>query len=151
MSTRTIEQQLVSYLTDAHAIERQALSQLHVAKDIAGVESLANALKDHELETEGHERLVCGRLEAHGASASAVKDVAMAAGGVGFALFAHLQPDTPGKLAAHAYSYENLELAAYELLRRVAERAGDSQTAAVAQEIRDEEGRDGAPHSRMLR
>ena len=31
-------------------------------------------------------------------------------------LFARLNPDTPGKLAAHGYSYEHMELAAYELL-----------------------------------
>src|SRR5439155_2983129 len=40
-------------------------------------------------------------------------------------LFARLQPDTPGKLVAHAYSYEALEVAAYDLLGRVAELAAD--------------------------
>jgi ferritin-like metal-binding protein YciE len=49
------------------------------------------------------------------------------------------QPDTPGKLVAHAYSYEHTELATYELLRRVAERAGDAEMAKVAGEIRAEE------------
>lgn len=34
-------------------------------------------------------------------------------------------PDTPGKLAMHTYSYEHMELAAYELLRRIVERAGN--------------------------
>jgi ferritin-like metal-binding protein YciE len=63
----------------------------------------------------------------------------MAAGGKGFVLFARAQPDTPGKLAAHAISYENLEVAAYELLARVAERAGDTETAEVARRIRTQE------------
>ena len=54
----------------------------------------------------------------------------MAAGGKGFILFARSQPDTPGKLAAHAYSYEALELAGYQLLRRVAERSRSDQVAA---------------------
>ena len=35
----------------------------------------------------------------------------MGVGGKGFLLFAHLQPDTPGKLFAHALSYEGLEFA----------------------------------------
>ncbi len=54
-------------------------------------------------------------------------------------LFARSQPDTPGKLTAHAYSYEHLELAAYEELRRVARSAGNEQTAALAERIVDEE------------
>ena len=63
----------------------------------------------------------------------------MKAGGAGFALFAKSQPDSPGKLVAHALSYEHLELASYELLIRVAERAGDGQTADMARRNRDEE------------
>jgi ferritin-like metal-binding protein YciE len=54
-------------------------------------------------------------------------------------LFARVQPDTPGKLFAHALSYEALELASYELLGRVAERAGDPPVTAAADRIRGEE------------
>ena len=54
-------------------------------------------------------------------------------------LFARTQPDTPGKLAAHAYAYEHMEMAAYELLALVAERAGDRETAEVARSIREQE------------
>jgi ferritin-like metal-binding protein YciE len=56
-------------------------------------------------------------------------------------MFAGAQPDTPGKLVAHAFSYEHLELAAYELLRRVAERASAADTARTATEIGEEERR----------
>src|SRR5205085_10003684 len=73
------------------------------------------------------------------AKPSKLKDVVMAVGGKGFVLFARSQPDTDGKLATHALSYEHLELASYELLMRVAERAGDTQTVDVARTIRDEE------------
>src|SRR5204863_9626618 len=74
-----------------------------------------------------------------GEKSSKVKDLLMRVGGAGFLLFARAQPDTPGKLVAHAYSYEHMELAAYELLARVAERAGDTQTVAAARRIRGEE------------
>jgi ferritin-like metal-binding protein YciE len=141
MSSTTIEEQLVKYLTDAHSIEEQALPQMRMAPDMAGDESLAQAFRDHLTETERQEQLVRERLEAHGASPSKVKDAVMKAGGVGFALFAKSQPDTPGKLVAHAVSYEHLELASYELLVRAAERAGDEETAQVARRIRDEEQR----------
>jgi ferritin-like metal-binding protein YciE len=143
MPERTIDEQLVKYLTDAHSIEEQALQQLRAAPAAAGEGTLAELLREHLAETERHELLVRERLAAHGAEPSAVKGAVMRAGGSAFVLFARSQPDTPGKLAAHAYSYEHLELAAYELLLRVADRAGDHLTAATARRIRDEERRMG--------
>jgi len=143
MTKNGIEEQLVKYLADAHSIEEQALQQLRSAPDVAGDSDLAHVLHEHLEETEGHERAVRKRLEAHGGKPSSLKDLLMRVGGVGFLLFARAQPDTPGKLLAHAYSYEHLELASYELLARVAERAGDGETASVALRIRDEEQRMG--------
>jgi ferritin-like metal-binding protein YciE len=139
MAADTLEEQVVKYLTDAHSIEEQALAQMRAAPDLAADPALADAFRAHEKETERHEQLVRGRLEAHGASPSRLKDAVMAVGGKGFVLFARSQPDTDGKLATHALSYEHLELASYELLARVADRAGDSETADVARSIRDEE------------
>ena len=141
MAKKTLDDQLNKYLTDAHSIEEQALPQLRAAPEIAGDPGLASIFRDHLTETEAQERLVRERLEARGASPSKVKDAVMKAGGLGFVLFAQSQPDTPGKLTAHAYSYEHLELAGYELLMRVAERAGDRETTAAARRIRDEEQR----------
>src|SRR5437764_14782356 len=125
---RDIDEQLTKYLTDAHSIEEQALAQLERAPDIAGEPGLAGALREHCRETETHERLVRERLDARDASPNKLKDVAARAGGVGFVLFAKFQPDTPGKLASHAFSYEHLELACYDLVTRVAERAGEPET-----------------------
>lgn len=63
----------------------------------------------------------------------------MRLGALNWGMFFQAQPDTPGKLAAFAYAFEGLEIAGYELLTRVAERAGDEETAAIARRIRDEE------------
>jgi ferritin-like metal-binding protein YciE len=139
MSDSTVSGQVRAYLSDAHSIEEQALAQLRSAPDHAGDESLAQALRAHLAETEGHERLVRERLDQLGDTPSRIKDLLMAAGGKGFVLFARSQPDTPGKLAAHAYSYEHLELASYELLRRVADMAGDDVTVVLAARIAGEE------------
>ncbi len=134
-----LQEQLTKYLTDAHSIEEQALAQLRKAPDLAGDPELAAAFREHLTETEGHERLVRNLLEARDAAPSRVKDAVMALGGKGFLFFARLQPDTPGKLLAHALSYEALELASYELLARVADRAGEDEVVGTAQRIGDEE------------
>jgi Domain of unknown function (DUF892) len=49
--------------------------------------------------------------------------------------FFQAHPDTPGKRAAFAFAFEHLEIAGYQLLWRVARRAGDQDTIAIAQRI----------------
>ena len=139
MNDRTIQEQIVKYLTDIHSIEEQALVQLKIAPKIAGDATLEAAFEKHIDETEDQKRRVEERLEALGGSPSKVKDIAGAASGPAFALFAKFQPDTPGKLSAHAFSYEHMELAAYELLSRLAARAKDDQTATLAKDIEGQE------------
>jgi ferritin-like metal-binding protein YciE len=134
-----IHEQLTKYLTDAHSIEEQALAQLRSAPDLVGDAELSTAFREHLTETEGHERTIRALLEERHASPSTLKDTAMSLGGKGFLLFARLQPDTTGKLVAHSLSYEGLELASYELLASVAERAGEDDVAEAARSIRDEE------------
>jgi UDP-glucose 4-epimerase len=138
---RDRDEQLVKYLADVHSIELQALAQLRAAPKIAGDERLCEAFEQHLVETEDQERRVRERLQALGGEPSKLKDAAGAAGGWGMAAFAAAQPDTPGKLVMHAYSYEHMELAAYELLKRLAERGGDQETARMAAAIAGEEGR----------
>ena len=136
---RELDDQLTKYLTDAHSIEVQALAQLRSAPEIAGTPGLAEAFRTHLAETEEHERIVRELLDARDAKPSKVKDTVMGIGGKGFLLFAKLQPDTPGKLLAHALSYEALEVASYELLSRVAARAKDERVVEAAAEIRNDE------------
>src|ERR671932_2088082 len=131
----TFDEQLTKYLTDAHSIEEQAIAQLKLAPRMAGGPDLSSMYAEHERESEDHERLVREQLDRLGAKPSTVKDVAGRVGGWGMVLFARVNPDTPGKLGAHAYSYEHMELAAYELLRRIADRAGDTAVSAMASQI----------------
>jgi ferritin-like metal-binding protein YciE len=122
-----------------HSIEVQAQAQMKAAPGMAGTDELAQMYAEHERETAEQKRMVEERLEAHDASPSKFKDVVAGATAVPFILFAKSQPDTPGKLAAHALSYEHMEYAGYELLLHVAERAGDTETAQVARTIADQE------------
>ena len=63
----------------------------------------------------------------------------MRMGAMNWTAFFEAHPDTPGKLAAFAYAFEWLEIAAYEQLKRVATRAGDTETVQLAQRIIAEE------------
>jgi ferritin-like metal-binding protein YciE len=138
MASNDPQTQLVKYLTDVHSIEEQARIQMERApKMVEG--PLSESFQRHLGETESQEQRVRARLEAHGASPSKLKDVAGKAGAFGMVLFARSQPDTPGKLAMHAFSYEHMEVAAYELLSLAAREAGDEETAAMAEAIADEE------------
>jgi ferritin-like metal-binding protein YciE len=134
-----INEQLLGYLRDAHSIEEQALAQLREAPKIAGGGGLSQAFADHLTETEGHEHLTRRLLEGRDAGPSRFKDAVMAVGGKGFVWFARLQPDTPGKLAAHALSYEALEHGSYEMLARVAQQAGEQDVVDAARSIATEE------------
>jgi ferritin-like metal-binding protein YciE len=136
---RDIHEQLTKYVADAHSIEVQALAQLEKAPDLAEYPAFEQALRDHYSETQRHERSTRQLLEARDASPNRLKDMIMAIGGKGFLAFARAQPDTPGKLLAHALSYEALETAAYELLARTAERAGEEDVVTTARQICDDE------------
>jgi ferritin-like metal-binding protein YciE len=131
--------QLDKYLADAHAIEAQALQMLQKAIDIGGDPQLSKDYAEHHEETKGHQTTIERRLEARGASPSAAKDAAMRLGAINWGAFFQLQPDTPAKLAGFSYAFEHLEIGAYEQLRRIAERAGDEQTARAAESILREE------------
>jgi ferritin-like metal-binding protein YciE len=139
MTPNTLSEQLTKYLADLHSIEEQALAQMRLAPRLAGDPDLQRIFVEHRNETIEHERLVRAQLERRDAKPSTVKDVAGRVGGWGMILFARVNPDTPGKLAMHAYAYEHMELAAYELLRRIATHAGDEPVRAMADEIGGQE------------
>jgi ferritin-like metal-binding protein YciE len=139
MPLSSIDEQITKYLTDAHSIEEQALVQMERAPAMAGDPDLGRIFAEHREETREHERAVRAELERRGAEPSTVKDVAGKLGGWGMVLFARLNPDTPGKLAVHAYAYEHMELAAYELLGRMAQRAGDENVRELAERLGSQE------------
>jgi ferritin-like metal-binding protein YciE len=132
-------EQLDKYLADAHALEQQASALLSKGPKLAGNDELAGVYSEHLEETEEHRRLIERRLEARGASPSKLKDAVLRLGALNWGAFFAAQPDTPAKLCGFAYAFEHLEIAGYELLRRVAERAGDPETAQVAERILAEE------------
>lgn len=130
-----VEEQLVKYLRDAHAMEVQALKVAEKASEVAGDPRLEQIYQGHVMETREHERYARERLEAHGAKPSTGEDLAGKLGALGVGFLAGAAPDTPAKLAAVAYAFESFEIATWETIKRVAERAGDQDTVGAAERI----------------
>jgi ferritin-like metal-binding protein YciE len=139
LGTDDIQEQLRKYLADAHAIEEQAIQLLEKAPSMSEGTPLAEIYSEHLDETRDHAELVADRLKALGGDPSTLKDAALRLGGLNWGMFFQSHPDTPGKLAAFAFAFEHLEIGGYEQLRRVAERAGDTTTAGLAERIISEE------------
>lgn len=136
---KTKNEQLIHFLSDLYSVELQALVQMKAAPTIAGDPAIAEDFRKHYHETEQHAEMMYERLAAHGNTPSVIKDAIMKMSGGAFLLFALLQPETPGKLLDHAYSYEAMEWAGYEMLLRFAEMAEDYKTVESGQIIRNQE------------
>jgi len=141
MGQTTIEQQLVKYIEDAHALEQHVDALLASMIASTDVPELLEPLKQHRQETQRHKQRLEERLQAHGASPSVVKDAGMTLVALTKGLFDRTRSDNSGKIARDGFVAEHLEIAAYEMLERVADRAGDDETATVARENKADEQR----------
>jgi ferritin-like metal-binding protein YciE len=130
-----LTEQLRKYLADAHAIEEQAIALLERGPKLAGSPTLARIYAEHLDETRDHAEAIEERLNDLGGDPSTAKDAALRLGALNWGAFFQAHPDTSGKLAAFARAFEHLEIGGYEQLRRVAERAGDAETAALVERI----------------
>src|SRR5215213_4354644 len=130
-----LEQELVEALKDAHAMEKQSLTTLEAAVHVARDPQLKALYHGHVAETHRHIELIEERLEAHDASRSLLKDLGGRVSALALGAGVVAQKRTPAKLVAVAYGYENFEVASYELLRRLAVRAGDTETVEAVDRI----------------
>jgi ferritin-like metal-binding protein YciE len=134
------EDQLVNYLQDAHALEQHVKVALAAfIKAAPDVPELQDPLRHHAEETEQHLQRLEERLEAWGEKPSKVKDAGMMFGASGLGMLAAVRSDNAGKVARDGYTAEHLEIASYQLLERVAKRAGDDATAEAARLNRADE------------
>src|SRR5436190_22301467 len=106
-----IQHELVKHLTEAHAMERQAMQLLEKGAQIAGDEEISRIYRAHLLQTQEHERYLSERLRARGESPSTIKDIAMQVGAIGIGALAQAAPETPILLPRVAYAFESLEIA----------------------------------------
>jgi ferritin-like metal-binding protein YciE len=134
-----LQQKLADYTEDAHAMEQNDLRMIDSVISTTDDPQTKEMLQTHKRETEEHERRLRQRLDAMGRGTSARKQVQA----VGAALLKGVgdvaRGDKAGKNARDGYTAEHLEIAAYQLLERLADKAGDTETAEVARRNRADE------------
>jgi ferritin-like metal-binding protein YciE len=139
MADDKLQQKLADYVEDAHAMEQNDLKMLDSMISTTDDPQTKEMIENHRKETEEHERRLRERLDALGRGTSVRKQ----AQAVGAALLKGVgdqaRGDKAGKNARDGYMAEHLEIAAYQLLERLAEKAGDTQTAEVARQNRADE------------
>ena len=139
MADDKLREKLADYVEDAHAMEQNDLRMIDSMISTTDDPEVKEMLQNHKRETEEHERRLRERLDALGRGTS-VRKQAQAVGaallkGVGDAA----RGDKAGKNARDGYTAEHMEIAAYELLERLADRAGDTETAEVARRNKADE------------
>ncbi len=132
MADDKLREKLVDYVEDAHAMEQSVSRSLDSMISTTDDPEIRSMLEHHKEETERHERLLRERLDALGAGTSTRKEAQTVAGALLKGIGEVARTDKPGKNARDAYVTEHMEIAAYQLLERLADRAGDQETAEVA-------------------
>ncbi len=128
----TIERRLAGHLKDAHALQEHAEAVLSEMLTAAADEpELRRPLGHYAERSRAYTRAVEARLRAHGSSPSIARDAGSLLASVVEAGVGRGHRD-PVKHMRDAYVAVHLQIAAGETLRRIAERAGDRETAAIA-------------------
>jgi len=134
-----LQSQLTKHIDEAIAMEQDVLRMLDSMIQTTDDDQIKGELREHKLETERQSDRLRERLEAHGSEPSLVRE----AGGVMGALMKSVvdvaRTEKAGRNARDGYATEHMEIASYQLLERIALRAGDEQTAEVARQNRREE------------
>ncbi len=135
-----IKSELISYLGAVYAIERQRVRLLSRGIELAGDEQIAEIYRGHCRQTEEHASAIAERLAAQGGDPVGTAEAAPGVRAPEIRFAGDGTQATPATLAMAAYAFGNLEIAAYHLLRGVAERAGDDEdTVAAAERILEQE------------
>jgi ferritin-like metal-binding protein YciE len=127
--------QLVKHIDEAHAMEQNVLRMLDGMISTTDDAQILDALEHHKMQTQNHADRMAQRLEAHDASPSTVKQMGGILGALMKMPMDMVRGEKAGRNARDAYATEHMEIASYELLRRVARKAGDEDTAMAAQQI----------------
>src|SRR2546423_8024868 len=141
MASEELRDQLVKHIDEAYAMEQNVLRMLDGMIETTDDPEIKNELRQHKVETEQHAERMQQRLEANEASPSAVREAGGIAGALLKSVVDMARPEKAGRNARDGYTTEHMEIAAYQLLERIAARAGDEETAEAARLNRADQGK----------
>ena len=136
MADDKLQQKLIDYVEDAHAMEQSVSTMLDSMISTTDDPEIRSMLEHHKQETEEHERRLRERLDALGAGTSTRKQAQTLATALMKGVADMARTDKPGKNARDGFVTEHMEIAAYQLLERLAKKSGDEQRAEVARQNR---------------
>src|SRR5215212_4403364 len=139
MADEKLQQKLVDYIEDAHAMEQNVSTMLTSMISTTDDPEIKEMLEHHKQETERQESRLRERLDALGAGTSTRKQAQTVAAALVKGATDVARGDQAGKNARDGYTSEHMEIAAYQLLERLAKKAGDTETAEVARQNRSDE------------
>jgi ferritin-like metal-binding protein YciE len=139
MASEQLKEQLVKHIDEAYAMEQNVLRMLDSMIESTEDPEIKSELREHKVETERHAERMQERLEANGASPSVVKEAGGVLGALMKSVVDMARGEKAGRNARDGYSTEHLEIASYQLLERIAQKAGDEETAQAARQNRQEE------------
>ena len=134
-----LEEKLVEYIDDAYAMEQNVLRMLDGMIGTTKDQQLKRALERHKKQTEQQAERLEERLRDHGSSPSMAKEAGGMIGALMKSVVDMTRDDNAGRNARDGFATEHMEIASYQMLERVARKAGDKKTAAVARQNREEE------------
>jgi ferritin-like metal-binding protein YciE len=137
--TTDVRDELRRHLDEALAMEQNVLRMLDGMIKTTDDPQLLDALEHHRGETQEHERLMRERLEAAGGQPSTVREIGGVLGALAKMPLDLVRGDKAGRNARDGYATEHMEIASYELLKRVARRAGDEETVSACERIVEQE------------
>jgi ferritin-like metal-binding protein YciE len=127
-----LEEKLADYVEDAHALEDSVVDNLDSMIGTIDDPKLKELLQRHRQTSREHVERLKRRLEQLDRGTPVRKRIE----GMALALMKSvsdiLRTDAPGKVGRDAYLLAHTQIAAYELLSRLADAAGDAQTAELA-------------------
>jgi ferritin-like metal-binding protein YciE len=131
--------QLTKHIDESIAMEESVLRLLDSMLKTTQDPAFKRALEKHKETTRQHVERLQERLRAHGARRSVVRQAGGKFAGGAKTVADVARREKAGRNARDGFATEQMEVAAYELLERIARLAGDDQTAEVARQNRTED------------